>query len=194
MINRRSFLLFLPLGLALARGQMAHAGVTGSGGNAGSSGSSGGRGGGGNPGGGSGGGGGNSGGGGGGSGGDGPGGRGDREDLIPSSTPDTSSIGSATPETHTETASLSRSSDAATRSLASDTDRILAAVERGDAMPLSDIVAAVRKRYRGKILRIRLRGRPDALQYRIRVLSPDKRLIDIQVNARTAQIIADTEG
>lgn len=195
MINRRSFLLFLPLGLALARGQVAHAEVTGSGGNAGSAGSSGGRSGGGNPGGGGGNPGGGSGGGGGGSGGDGPGGRGDREDLIPSSTPDsTGSIGSTPSELSTETASLARGSIDDTRGLARDTDRILAAVERGDAMPLSDIVAAVRKRYRGKILRIRLRGRPDALQYRIRVLSPDKRLIDIRVNARTAQIIADTEG
>lgn len=181
MINRRSFLLFLPLGAALAGSGVAHAQFSASGGGGGGRGT--------DPGGGGSGGGESASGGSAASGGSGSasGGSDGLSGGLTRQSTGSSSSGS-------DAGRVTPNSSSASHGLAKDTERILAAVERGDAMPLSIILAAVRKRYQGKILRIRLRGRPDNLQYRIRVLGPDNRLIDIRVNARTAQILSDTEG
>ena len=69
-----------------------------------------------------------------------------------------------------------------------DDDRIRAAVRGGEAAPLRDILAVVRKSYRGKIVNIRLTGSGSRLAYRIRMLDSANRLIEIKVNAKTRKI------
>lgn len=70
-----------------------------------------------------------------------------------------------------------------------DDERIREAVARGDAEPLKDILKAVRRRYRGKVVSIRLTGPKTNLQYRIRLIDDDDRLVEVRVNARTARIV-----
>lgn len=69
-----------------------------------------------------------------------------------------------------------------------DDDRIRAAVRGGEAAPLRDILAVVRKSYRGKIVNIRLTGSGTRLAYRIRMLDSANRLIELRVNAKTRKI------
>lgn len=71
----------------------------------------------------------------------------------------------------------------------SDQERIRDAVNRGDAAPLRDILAAVRRKYRGDIVRIRLSGSGSRMVYRIRVIDDDNRLIEVRVNAKTGKIV-----
>lgn len=70
-----------------------------------------------------------------------------------------------------------------------DQERIRDAVSRGDAAPLRDILAAVRRKYRGDIVRIRLSGSGSRMVYRIRVIDDDNRLIEVRVNAKTGKIV-----
>lgn len=70
-----------------------------------------------------------------------------------------------------------------------DDERIREAVARGDAEPLKDILKALRRRYKGEVVNIRLSGEGPDLQYRIRIIDPNDRLIEVRVNARTARII-----
>ncbi|WP_373505103.1 PepSY domain-containing protein [Aestuariivirga sp.] len=68
-------------------------------------------------------------------------------------------------------------------------NRIRAAVRRGEAEPLRDILLAVRKRYKGEVVRIRLTGRGRNMQYRIRIIDAKNKLIEVRVNAKTARIV-----
>ncbi len=70
-----------------------------------------------------------------------------------------------------------------------DDDKIRDAVARGDAEPLKDILKAVRQRYKGKVVNIRLAGEGRNLQYRIKLIDANDRLIEVRVNARTARIV-----
>ena len=67
--------------------------------------------------------------------------------------------------------------------------RIRSAVAQGRAKPLSNILAAVRSRYPGRVVGIRLADSPGPLQYSIRILSQENGLIDVQVDSRTARIV-----
>ena len=70
-----------------------------------------------------------------------------------------------------------------------DEDRIRDAVSSGDAIPLSVILKKVSRSYPGEVLRVRLKGKNEDLHYRIRILHPGGRRIDIDVDARTGHII-----
>jgi uncharacterized membrane protein YkoI len=67
--------------------------------------------------------------------------------------------------------------------------RIRDAVKRGDAASLRDILAAIRKRFKGEIVRIRLTGSGRNLVYRIRLIETGGQVIDVRVSARTRRII-----
>lgn len=69
--------------------------------------------------------------------------------------------------------------------------RIRRAVDQGRAEPLGKILQVVRNRYPGEVISIRLKEGRGSLLYTIRVLSPDGRLIDVQVNASSAAILGD---
>ena len=63
------------------------------------------------------------------------------------------------------------------------------AVSKGEARSLSDILAKVSRTYPGEVVRIRLKGKDEDLQYRIRILQRNGERIEIRVNARTGRII-----
>jgi hypothetical protein len=70
-----------------------------------------------------------------------------------------------------------------------DDDRIRSAVKSGKAEPLRKILATVRKKYKGKVVRIRLSGKGNKMVYRIRMIEADDRLIEVRVNAASGRII-----
>jgi uncharacterized membrane protein YkoI len=73
-----------------------------------------------------------------------------------------------------------------------DGDRIRSAVRDGRAEPLRKILSAVRKRYDGQVISIRLTGKNDNLLYRIRMIDRSDKLIEVQVNAKTSRILGAT--
>lgn len=68
-------------------------------------------------------------------------------------------------------------------------DRIRDAVSKGSAEPLSQILARLRKRYPGEVVRVRLKGKGESLHYRIRILQSDGRRIEVRVDAMTGRIL-----
>ena len=67
------------------------------------------------------------------------------------------------------------------------------AVKNGMAVPLKDILAVVRKKYKGEVVRITLTGPISRLVYNIRMVDTQDRLIEVRVNALTRRIIS-TKG
>ena len=67
------------------------------------------------------------------------------------------------------------------------------AVKNGKAVPLKDILAVVRKKYKGEVVRITLTGPISRLVYNIRMVDTQDRLIEVRVNALTRRIIS-TKG
>ena len=80
-------------------------------------------------------------------------------------------------------------SNSGSGSTGDDDDRIRSAVKRGEAESLRTILSVVRERFRGDIIRIRLTGKGSGLQYRIRMITPESKLVEIRVNAKTAEIL-----
>jgi hypothetical protein len=70
-----------------------------------------------------------------------------------------------------------------------DKNRIRAAVKRGDAESLGRILPAVRRKYPGKVVRIRLTGTGNRMTYRIRVINSQNKLIEVRVNAQSGKIL-----
>ncbi len=79
--------------------------------------------------------------------------------------------------------------DKARRRSKGDEERIRDAVSKGDATPLRDILKTVSRDYPGEVLRVRLKGKNEDLQYRIRILQPGGRRVDVDVDARSGRII-----
>lgn len=71
----------------------------------------------------------------------------------------------------------------------SDDDKIRNAVEAGQAEPLRKILSRVRRNYKGQVVKISLTGQGRNLQYRIRIIDPSNRLVEVRVNARSGRII-----
>lgn len=71
---------------------------------------------------------------------------------------------------------------------ADDQRRATDAVKNGNAATLKEILAKVRKTYRGDVVRVSLRGSGSNLTYRIKLLNENNRLIEVQVNAVSRQI------
>ena len=67
------------------------------------------------------------------------------------------------------------------------------AVKNGKAVPLKDILAVVRKKYKGEVVRITLTGPISHLVYNIRIVDTQDRLIEVRVNALSRRIIS-TKG
>ena len=67
------------------------------------------------------------------------------------------------------------------------------AVKNGKAVPLKDILAVVRKKYNGEVVRITLTGPISRLVYNIRIVDTQDRLIEVRVNALSRRIIS-TKG
>ncbi|WP_221939168.1 PepSY domain-containing protein [Mycobacterium sp. KBS0706] len=76
---------------------------------------------------------------------------------------------------------------------ADDHDRARAARDRGDIRPLEDILPSVRQRFPGDIVRIELENEHDHWIYEIRLISPDGRLLEVDVDARSGDVV-EVEG
>ena len=68
-------------------------------------------------------------------------------------------------------------------------DRALKAVKNDRAATLKEILAIVRRKYDGEIVRVSLRGSGANLTYRIKLLDEDNRLIEVHVNAVSRRIV-----
>lgn len=77
--------------------------------------------------------------------------------------------------------------------LADDHDRARAARERGDIRPLEDILPSVRQRFPGDVVRIELENEHGRWIYEIKLISPDGRLVELDVDARSGEVV-EVEG
>lgn len=68
-------------------------------------------------------------------------------------------------------------------------DRALKAVKDNRAATLKEILAIVRRKYDGEIVRVSLRGSGPNLMYRIKLLDEDNRLIEVLVHAVSRRIV-----
>ncbi len=74
-----------------------------------------------------------------------------------------------------------------------DPRRALDAVKNNKAASLKEILAIVREKYAGEIVSVALQGSGSNLVYLLKVLDPDSRLIEIQIDAKSRKIIG-TKG
>jgi uncharacterized membrane protein YkoI len=70
-----------------------------------------------------------------------------------------------------------------------DHDRARLAVERGEARPLSDILARVRPELGGEVVGVAFRRRAGRWLYEFRIIAPDGAMTEVYVDAATAQIV-----
>lgn len=69
-------------------------------------------------------------------------------------------------------------------------DRALKAVRSGNAAPLKEILVAVKRRFDGDVVRVKLAHQGQRLVYNIRILGADNQLRDIVVDAKAGQILS----
>ena len=70
-----------------------------------------------------------------------------------------------------------------------DQNRALDAVRNNHAASLREILAIVRKQYEGEIVHVSLRGSGPTLIYYIKLLDSGDRLIEVQIDALSRQIV-----
>lgn len=70
-----------------------------------------------------------------------------------------------------------------------DHERARRAVSEGNALPLSDILAALRPSLDGEVIEVELEAKGGRLLYELKVLSPAGRVREIYVDAATAEIV-----
>jgi peptidase YpeB-like protein len=70
-----------------------------------------------------------------------------------------------------------------------DHDRARLAVERGEAQPLSDILAQVRPALGGEVVGVAFRRKANRWLYEFRVIDPAGRMTEVYVDAATAEIV-----
>jgi hypothetical protein len=61
-------------------------------------------------------------------------------------------------------------------------------VERGEVRPLSEILAAVREKFHGEVVKVEAERHDGRWLYELRVLADKGRILEIHVDARTAAI------
>jgi uncharacterized membrane protein YkoI len=61
-------------------------------------------------------------------------------------------------------------------------------VERGDARPLSEILAAVREKFPGEVVKVEVERHDGRWVYELRILDDKGRLFELHVDAKTAAI------
>jgi uncharacterized membrane protein YkoI len=76
-----------------------------------------------------------------------------------------------------------------TRADDDDHDFAKRALEQGRALPLADIIAKVTPKVPGKVIEVDLEDEDGTLVYDLKVLSPQGRLQEIEVDAATGKIL-----
>ena len=74
-----------------------------------------------------------------------------------------------------------------------DHDRALRAVERGEMQPLPELLAAVRVKLPGEILRVEIERQKGRWVYEFRVVGADGRLFDVYVDGKSGEIVRTKE-
>ncbi len=70
-----------------------------------------------------------------------------------------------------------------------DHERALKAVQSGQVLPLAKVLALVEKAHPGQVLEVELEHEKQQWQYEIKLLQPDGRLMKLQVDARTGEVL-----
>ena len=73
---------------------------------------------------------------------------------------------------------------------ADDQDQARKAVIRGDATALRDILRQVRRQYSGEIVHVGLNQRLDGLDYMIKLIDPEGKLLLLRVDAKSGAVLA----
>lgn len=71
-----------------------------------------------------------------------------------------------------------------------DHDRARAALQRGEVLPLRDIIDKAEQAFPGKMLEVELEDEDGRIVYDIEILSPDGRLIELLYDARTGTLLS----
>ena len=74
-----------------------------------------------------------------------------------------------------------------------DHDKARRAVERGEALPLSDILDRVRARLGGEVVGVSFDRKKDGWVYEFKVIRSGGVLVEVYVDARSAQIVKEEE-
>jgi uncharacterized membrane protein YkoI len=72
---------------------------------------------------------------------------------------------------------------------ASDHDRAREALERGEILPMSQILARVETQMPGEVIEVELEREHGRLVYELKVLAPNGRVSEVLVDAATAEIL-----
>ena len=70
-----------------------------------------------------------------------------------------------------------------------DHERAWQAVQSGQVLPLPRVLALVEKAHPGQVLEVELENHKQQWQYEIKLLQPDGRLMKLQVDARTGEVL-----
>ncbi|WP_408593792.1 PepSY domain-containing protein [Paracoccus marcusii] len=81
----------------------------------------------------------------------------------------------------------------AAQPIAPDYETARQAVDRGDMLPLEQILARIEARHPGRIVEVELEEEDGLWLYEIEVLTPEGRLIEIELDARTGAILGYEE-
>lgn len=63
------------------------------------------------------------------------------------------------------------------------------ALERGEVLPLRDVLDQVERDYRGRVLKIEFEREDGRFVYEIRLLQDDGRLVKLEVDATTGEVL-----
>lgn len=78
---------------------------------------------------------------------------------------------------------------AAAPALAGDHERARAAFERGDILSLAEVLAAARAIQPGAVMEVELEREDGRWIYELTVLAPDGHLMEMEIDAATAEVI-----
>lgn len=74
-----------------------------------------------------------------------------------------------------------------------DQDRARAALERGEIRPLDEVLAALKAARPGEVLKVELKRDDGIWQYEFKVLTPDGRRREVEIDAKTLRILDDDD-
>lgn len=70
-----------------------------------------------------------------------------------------------------------------------DHERAREAVRAGEIAPLAAVLARIERSHAGQVLDVELEREHDRWTYRVRLLAPDGRLLRIEADARTGEVM-----
>ncbi|MGD2021176.1 MAG: PepSY domain-containing protein, partial [Thiohalocapsa sp.] len=74
-----------------------------------------------------------------------------------------------------------------------DHDRARAALERGEVLPLAEILASVTAQVPGDVVEVELEREHGAWVYELKVIAPNGRVLEVLVDAAAGRLLAHEE-